>query len=352
MSIDTTIERAIRFLLYCQHPDGWWADFQLAAGPSNVWVTAYIGLVLARQENTKAREAAARAWHWLSERESLGGWGYNVLTPCDADSTLWALQLAEAVGAVKDISTKSEPIKSEPTKSQSVENGYRFLKQHVRPGGGVTTYASEREIRAFVEAPASVSFRGWCEPQVCVTAAAGGIDELTAGACEFLRESQSLDGRWHSYWWCEDEYATTLAVVALQKQNNPEDTERIESAINWAIARLDADGWVSSFLYRYGSPFATAWIIYLLSISTEPQTVKDAIEKSWRWLQAQQKPNGSWSGSASLRVPPPDLQDPQKYEGWKLGRKIEGGISLDQNGLFTTATVLEALSQLKNKQLG
>ena len=44
-----------------------------------MWVTAYIGRVLALQDSAEAQEAAMRAWIWLSEQESQG-WGYNLLT--------------------------------------------------------------------------------------------------------------------------------------------------------------------------------------------------------------------------------------------------------------------------------
>ncbi|MEQ9481978.1 hypothetical protein [Coleofasciculus sp. F4-SAH-05] len=361
MSINRTIERAIRFLLLFQHDDGWWADFQLAPGPSNIWVTAYIGWVLAGQDHPQARDAAALAWHWLSAQQS-PGWGYNPLTPQDADSTLWALQLAAAVGArgrgdggTRGWGDSSEAggekvIPLNPTWYQTrVEQGYRFLQQHRQPGGGVATYAQDQEIRAFIGASPSVSFQGWCQPHVCVTAAAAGIDELTADACEFLRANQSADGCWHSYWWCEDEYATSLAVLGLQKQDHPEDRERIDRAVQWGLTRITAQGWVPSTLYRYGSPFATAWVISLLSTRKQLQVVRDAMERAWQWLKGQQKPNGSWLGSACLRVPPPDWRNPETYNRWKLGRKIEGGISLDQNSLFTTATAIAALSHWKTQ---
>lgn len=328
MSADPAIELAISFLLKSQHNDGWWADFALAPGPSNVWVTAYIGRILALQESAEAREAAKRAWLWLSERES-EGWGYNLLTPHDADSTVWALKLAEAIGV---------------TQTASVESGYRFLRQHVKPPGGVATYATDREIRKFIFAPPSLSLDGWCKPQICVTAAAAGIDQLNTEVCGFLRENQSSDGGWRSYWWCEDEYATALAASALNKQNNQQDAERIERAINWTLTRVSKEGSVPSYVRPDGSPFATAWVIRLLSISNDRERVKDILERAVQWLKTQQQANGGWTASAGLRVPPPDMRNPENYNQWVIGKKIQGGISLDQNGLFTTATAIEALS--------
>ena len=61
MSTNRTLASAIHFLLKSQHKNVWWEDFQLPPGSSNVWVTAYIGRVLALQESAEAQEAAARA---------------------------------------------------------------------------------------------------------------------------------------------------------------------------------------------------------------------------------------------------------------------------------------------------
>lgn len=336
MSTNSTIASAIHFLLKSQHKNGWWEDFQLAPGSSNVWVTAYIGRILALQDSAEAQQAAMRAWSWLSEQESQG-WGYNLLTPHDADSTIWALQLAKSVGAIQ---------------SKSAKSGYNFLRQHLKTDGGIATYVSDREIRAFIGAPPFLPFDGWCQPQICVTAAAGRIDQFTTEVCNFLRDRQSIDGHWRSYWWCEDEYATNLAVIALKKQNNQENTERIERAINWALTRIKENGSVSSSVRPSGSYFATALVISLLSMSKKQEIIKPVMERAIEWLKAQQKTNGSWSASAGLRVPLPHMQDPENYDHWEIGKQIEGGISLDQNGLFTTATVIEALTrQQKGRHL-
>lgn len=359
--INWAIASAQKFLINAQHPEGWWSDFQLAPGRSDEWVTAYVGTAIASLSTHQTKAIAFKAWRWLIGRcQSSPGWGYNALVPRDADSTVWALQLAAAIGCSN----------WEPAQLAS-----EFLLQHLRPGGGIATYADDRLIRRFIGASEQMSFAGWCSPQVCVTAAASSLPQLRFAAGDFLRQTQSQDGSWKSYWWCEDEYATALAAAALSKSVDgqrekvkgerentkpfplppspfpdfckkfmePQDSDRVQRAIQWAVTRINSDGSVSSSIKPLGSAFASAWILQLLLLDHQPETFREQRDRLVRWLLNHQNPDGSWNCSAGLRVPPPNIIYPETQPNWVLHGLIENAISLDQLSIFTTATVLQSL---------
>lgn len=311
--------RAVDFLLSRQRVDGAWHDFFLPAGESDGWVTGYVGLALA-QSGTRGRDAARRGWaHLETAVKPGGGWGYNALTPPDADSTVWALRLAEAIGA-----GAGEP----------AARGRSFLARCTRPDGGVATYAGESDPRHYVGLPETVDFSAWTRPHVCVSAAAAAL----GGGHDWLVAQQSADGHWPGYWWFDPGYATAEAVEALGP--GPATTR----ARAFARRRLDDAGL---------GAFALAHAIRILGADT-PGAAIDA-------LAARQDANGSWPASARLRVPAPDRITPGEADGWKPWRGLTTIptslaqvldmtftiTSLDHRRAFTTATVLRALTALK-----
>lgn len=241
--LETAVSRGHAFLLRTQHGEGWWADFWLSPGKSDGWVTAYAGGVVAAAGDAGSRSAACAAWQWLARRPS-PGWGYNGLTPDDADSTAWAIRLAEVVGAGH---------------TERMARARALLATHVHPDGGVSTYGDDGAIRSFIGAPAGLRFDGWCRPQPCVTAAAaaGGLGD--GAVLRYLRAVQKDDGHWLSYWWCEDEYATAMAATALGRHGRDRDDNlRVAQAAAWAAGRLGSNGYAVSSVCPTGSPFATA----------------------------------------------------------------------------------------------
>ena len=317
-------ERAIGFLLARQRADGAWHDFFLPAGESDGWVTGYVGLALATRHGPRGRQAAARGWAYLQEVEKPnGGWGYNALTPADADSSLWALRLADAIGAGD---------------SAAARRGRAFLDGH-RRNGGIATYADKATPRHYVGLPPSVDFDAWTLPHVCVTAAAAGLEGVpNAELRAWLAASQEPDGHWPSYWWFDPGYATAEAAEALG------DDAVVEKARHFARVRL-------AELLRDPVPsaFALAHVVRILG----RETPDDALEA----LATHQDPNGSWPASARLRVPTPDCVTPADAAPWKPWRGLAAMpatlqqvidmtftiTSLDHRRVFTTATVLRAL---------
>jgi prenyltransferase beta subunit len=327
--VNAAIESATQFLINARTLDGWWKDFNLAPGCSDEWVTAYVGTAIAQLATPSTMAIALKAWHLLLQRQDTSpGWGYNTLVPRDADSTIWALQLANAIGC---------------SNWDAAQQAREFLAQHLRPGGGIATYSTEHPIRRFIGAEEHISFQGWCGPHTCVTAAAAALPQLRFTACDFMRQTQQEDGYWKSYWWCEDEYATALAAEALANGIDVQDGDRVQRAVQWALSRIKRDGSVASAIQPSGAAFATAWVVRILLLG-EPSRIAMPLAQTVQWLLNQQQPDGSWIASSGLRVPPPDLIDPATFQQrWMLHGLGEGGISLDQHRIFTTATILQAL---------
>jgi hypothetical protein len=327
--LDAATRRAAAYLIAARDPDGWWRDFDIA-GPSDCWVTAYIGEALSHAPGKEAREAATAAWRRLRARSG-PGWAYRDGIPCDADSTIWALRLAERLR-----------VRLSPT----VWRGQRFLASHIDATGGLATYRSDGPIGQFTQL--DDRFRGWRAAHACVTAAGAGLERFAPRALllDFLRQAQDVDGGWTAYWWADREYATALAAEALSTTGRDDDEQRVLRAVRWARSRLDPSGSIPSRWNPAGSPFATAWGLRLLALGAGDPDVDEALRRSTSWLVGHQHKSGSWPASARLRVPPPDMTDPAEVEAWGSdgqGEASIGTVVLDRRGLHTTATVLRAL---------
>jgi hypothetical protein len=285
-------------------------------------VTAYVGTALARQPDQRAQAAARMAWLLLEQRRDVdAGWGYCASAPVDGDSTGWAVQLAGLIGE---------------RASGRALGARRCLEAHVRPEGGIATYATDGPIRRWMNMAPETPFDGWLASHPCVTAAVAAVDGFAECTLDYLRRTQLADGSWRAYWWCDHEYAAALAAEALASHGAAEDRERIARAVHWALGRLQTDGFVASAPYPAGSPFATAWCLRLLRLSENAANIAPAAEGAVRWLLGQQLLDGSWTSSALLRVPPPGVLDPD-------GDTRDTLLNLDSQRNFTTASVLMAL---------
>lgn len=341
---------ATDFLLAAQDAQGAWKDFLLPAGNSNVWVTGYVGEALASLPAAEAREAALGGWRFLEGVKSgAGGWSYNPTVPGDADSTLWGLRLAEKVGRGS---------------SERARAASEFLASHVRESGGIATYASAAPVRNFIGLPPLVTFRGWTQSHVCVTAAGAHLGAHRGAFRQYLLDRQSEDGRWAAYWWFDDEYATAEAVSALAAaEQTPADSDpclasAIARGVDWARRRSEA----LSAAAGSAPAFALAQSLRVLARSPRPEEVRDTLAAGLRRLAEWQKPDGSWPGSARLRVPHPEAITPAANGSWTLWTRMPPGaptlesilkntfniFSLDHYGVFTTATVLRALWEISH----
>ena len=326
-SLEDGIEGALHFLSNTRGQSGLWRDFYAQDGGSDEWVSSVVGGVLAEVPRARAQQEAFSTWRILARRaRSGGGWGWNVVTAPDADTTTWTLRLAEAIGAGR---------------TEALRLARRFLQQHCASDGGIGTYAPlvcpDQELEAI---------KGWTAVHDDVTAAAASLPgAIGAGARRRLRSSQQKDGSWRAYWWSDDAYATALAAEALASRGISSDGPRVAAAVDWALRRVAADGAVSTDALGGPSPFTTAWVIRALALGSSTDHVRDALERASAWLAGDQKADGSWRSAADMWVPPRDVEpdDLAKGDGLPIGTKM----CFDERRIFTTAVALSALVRAK-----
>ncbi|PHM06460.1 prenyltransferase/squalene oxidase repeat-containing protein [Nostoc sp. 'Peltigera malacea cyanobiont' DB3992] len=188
--------------------------------------------------------------------------------------------------------------------------------------------------------PGTALVDGWCSPHPCVTAAAANLKHFGETSVEFLRQTQRDDGSWQSYWWHDDDYATALATQALARKRNPKDIQRVQLAIQWAAKRINTNGAVYSTVHGNDSPFATALCVKILNLADSEEEKKVLLQQAVNWLIENQLSNGSWESSAIFRLPHPAVVNPNDCKCHNFP---------DDRRLFTTATVLAALSGVQEK---
>lgn len=296
-------------------------DFDTLAGPSTHWVSAFVALALARSRQPDGLAAALETWARLRRaRWWSAGWGFNDRVPSDADSTIWVLHLGAALGAGRN------------------GRALRFLSRHITRAGGVRTFASGWAIGAYTRL-SGWSFAGWCSEHACVSAAAATLPDLPdrQRVLAWLREAQCADGGWISYWWESRHYATAMAAETLAMTSNADDVQRVARAAHWAARDLaERDAAVS--------PFERAFA--LRTLLAGPSTSAAAASTLARLVDSQLA-DGSWIPSARLRIPPPHVADPDRYESWIEQGGGGGSVQSDRHACFTTAAVLMALAAVR-----
>lgn len=326
------VARGIDYCAQRRHRDGLWHEFPRILAGTDEWASAYIGAALASlDDNAEARALATSTWETIRRaRGAADGWGYNGALPPDADSTLWGLRLARALGCSDD---------------ERARAARRVLVQHQLPGGGLATYTASAEAglrRIIGNAPLD----GLLAMHVCVTAAAATLLE---SAIPPLIEAQEPDGRWRGYWWSDDEYTTWLAVESLRRHAGGEAREPLRRARRWALTRFDRNRIVWSRGLAAPSVFSTALGIAVV-LATSPRAGIDEVRQeplrgALRWLLDAQGEDGGWGPAALMRMPPTDAVDGDQ-------RPEATAVSVDDHRLFTTATILRVLGNVLRSSPG
>lgn len=342
--VRSVIVSARRWIHLTQEPTGTWTDFRIGVGGcSDEWVTAYVCDVLERWRagyDDSSAALARAALRRLQRRD--GGWGYNQRIPSDADTTGFAV-LALCRG------------QAQFDRAASMEF---LLSTHDKDAGGFRTYRSPTELALLYRnhpVRATQSFEGWCSSHAEVTASAlealftlGDEDsEQVRTATAYLLSMQNENGCWTGYWTTDFYYPTCRVVRALTRLQLGRKIAWVP-LVNAFIGQQRCDGSWSAKDTDYGCPLRTALAIETLSCA--PVLHLDAIEKAVRWLDNDRNPEGHWiCRDPFLRVPPPNVTDPDEYEGWAEDGSGLGTIYADHRGILTTATVVSALEALHHR---
>jgi squalene cyclase len=314
---NAVLDKGLGFIGARQHEHGYWEEFAISeVGSSNQWVTAYIACALLRQDRDVASKQVKKAAAWLLATELPGGgWGYNHRTPADADSTANALRMLAGCSATKGDRALLGRLAD-----------FLISFQDHDTGGFVTYRPSEAGVLART---------GWCRSEVSVTAMAGlalletdheQYRETLLRIKTFLLRSRLPDGCWGSYWWNGRMYGTSLALRFLWQ-------------IGAQAAAKKGTKWVAGQLGSPLSPFQTALALSVLGTADGGQEYAEHLSGGIARLTEAQQPDGGWHSDDMLKV-----QNPYEHlPPWKRPGNIPTRLVRDQNRLFTTATVLEAL---------
>lgn len=313
-TLDEVIDRALDFLLRDRTQEGLWRDFDFGNLASDEWVSGYIGAQLLEVDDPAAHDAAAAAWSILRDRRAPEpGWGYHRKAPPDADSTAWALILAQRLGRDDD---------------PRVRANREFLARHLDATGAAVTYSASLLAEIGRPLPATSAHGPWHgrHGEVTASAALAGLDAAVAN----LLATQAADGSWPAFWIGSDAYSTGLACEALRCRAPDADAAR-HAAANWACAQLERSD---------GGAFNHAWLLRA-ALADANAGGNDVLADAVDALARAQRSDGSWVGSCAMIVPVPGA-DPA------TSRIVD---AYDIHGSFTTATALVALHRARARGL-
>ncbi len=279
--MNSALQRGLAFLASRQDAAGFWNDWELPAGSSRMWTTAYVGWRLA--SCGLAASALDRAADWLEGSElDGGGWGYAESTGVDADSTALGILFLHTLGR------------------RAPATALRRLLCFSRDDGGFGTYGFEQ------------SFGAWTASQVEVTATAAlalqtaqVAPDTVARAVAFLYRRRRVDKLWDSYWWTSACYATEITVRLLGEKARGEACESLREM-------------------QPRNSFEAALRSLVLCSDLEDFTRSQDFD-------------GSWPSAPILRLTYRDVYAP-------IASDNTGPCFCDPQRIFTTATVVTALA--------
>ncbi len=301
--LQTRSALGLEYILSRQRHDGSWADWNLPPGESSVWTTAYVGCKLGNL-TAKLRQQAflssRRASEWLYRKQFPdSGWGYSEEVGTDADSTAIAITFLVSLGLALS------------------ETCYSCLRQFQCPDGGFSTYRNcgRRD--------------SWTVSHTDVTPTAlralltqyDRHDEAVQRGLSYVRKQRTETGVWEAFWWKSSLYSTEASLSLMRTLGLDFDRQALRQALLGS---------------QPGNSFERALLLSCLAHTVEdrPDEEMQAIISD---LVMEQKSNGSWESGAIIRLPRHDC-----FKPWREPNL--GPFFLDQNRLFTTATVIDALS--------
>jgi squalene cyclase len=341
--IASSIRRGLGYINSSISEEGFWQDFFLTTGKSTAWVTGYLAQILSflakqKMASGETRINLKKTKEWIiSAADDLGGWGYNQWSGVDADSsTNCLLFLSECEGVPEEIQRKALEV---------------ILNNQNPSDGGFATF-SATEIKRQIDKgnpwfpPPPEQYSGWCSSDTYITALSAYTLALVnrefywdriLRALDFVMGEQSGSGYWNAYW-SNGRMLGTFACVRLLRELNV-GKRCVESAVRWVRGLQNGPGAWSDGVSGRPTPFDTALALQILMMA-DRQGGMEMIAMGVRWLVNSQLPDGSWKSFPWLAVPHCAKVKSYRKDDFSYEDK---GVN-DHRRLFTTATVLSALS--------
>jgi hypothetical protein len=303
--LDRVLGLSLDYILSRQQSDGSWVDWKLPPGHSCIWTTAYVGYRLKNipadlRKRTQAPMRAASSW-LLGKMFADGGWGYSEETGSDADSTALAILFLSGEGlTVPDIC-------------------YSFLQRFQRPDGGFSTYRGSGVADSWGVSHGDVTPTA----TLALLTKYGSHAEMVEYGIQYVIKTRTSSGVWESFWWTSFLYSTEASLALM----------------NAIALKMDSRQTRETLL---NSAYKGAFEKALLLLSLVHLDPKPPGSDSWRLIKEllkDQEHDGSWRSDSMLRVPHREC-----FEPWKPGDTDT--LFADTNRLFTTSTVIEALSSI------
>ena len=323
----------LHYLFEIQEEDGSWTDYFNDAGNSNVWTTSFVCYFLSHWYKSNFDLSKSKEFLLSNRYEEKNLWGYNSNWIPDADSTSFTILALHSLGT--DFC------------EDELEEWFSFQNED----GGFCTYRNEKELLASLNTKEVNNVEGWLNSHFCVSAVAYlvfcqlGINNDKKRKLESFLIDKIEDLDEVPYWWTSRDYAISFLVLAccinmnkkifnlccneLNKKSNPVK----DAAHNMFYVAL-------CLLSRIKSK-------HIFNYDNLPDKLLSEI------LLNAQLENGSWRGNYSMRIPSPDILDPEKQiYGWKKDNKGTNIVLQDFNGVFTSVVSFVALENYKSSLNG
>jgi hypothetical protein len=303
-SLERVMGSSLEYILSRQRRDGSWGDWALPPGESSIWTTAFVGCRLRSlpvEQRERAWVSTGLAATWLEERIfSDGGWGYNEEVGSDADSTALAILFLASQG-------------------ESVsEDSYECLLSFQGADGGFATYRRSMDLGSWGVSHTDVTPTAVLAMMTKYDVESTAVDR----GLQFVLNHKTA-GVWQPFWWTSFLYSTEVSLSLLKEVGLHIDLR-----------------WTRETLLKATAQHAFESALLVSSLLLMPDVSLD--QEIWPLVAAlieDQASDGSWRSGPMLRVTRRDC-----LEAWKPGDPDR--LFSDQNHLFTTATVLDALSKV------
>ncbi|MEW7278369.1 prenyltransferase/squalene oxidase repeat-containing protein [Aquimarina sp. 2201CG1-2-11] len=334
-TIESILEKGIDFIFNQQETLGNWFDYYNSAGLSDTWATSFILATLPKNYLLSRKKETQLAYEFIKkECDREKGWGYNSRWIPDADSTSFAML------ALLNTEQKID--------ATIIENWYSYQKQN----GGFATYKDQTAVQLSINSPGA-NVDGWIQTHFCVSATAYYVMAKTQVSTkdiklmnirEYLLQTLQTDQE-QTYWWTDTIYTYNFLIKGAVLLG---DTEVLNTCSNYIkkkylIGELPKD-------IRDNNFYQGLLLDAICSHSDLFEEYNSIAMQLMKKLLQNQKEDGSWQGTYSLRIPSPTVIDPDKEVlQWKEGTIGTNTLFMDFQHLFTTAVCSNALHCYQNR---